>query len=356
MENWMNTSTDKLQSQDGGVLESRGAEDAPLRTLLDVADVVSRHVWLLLAVVGVIAGASVLIAVLSKPKYDAQTTLYYVTSSPGSMWSQTGELARSLGFSVPTAGMQLEVPDIARSRLVRDSLLERRWSPSPGQDSQTLYELWGLAGVEEGKRRERAYRILGKRISCQVSDSGLIRIVVRMETPFLAAEMANSIADVVLSYLREEHTRSASLNRQYIDVRLAEVKGQLTEAEERLKEFREKNRRVEDSPDLMTQEGRMLRDVEVNQQVYLVLKEQSELARIDEIRDTPPLSVLDLAIVPWEKAYPRRVAIVLVGLLLGLVAGMVIVLLCEGSRILTSRGESHARWVAIRDRLRWGRG
>jgi uncharacterized protein involved in exopolysaccharide biosynthesis len=319
--------------------------------LVDVADLITRHLRLFLIITGASVLLSAVLALFAPPKYDSATTLYHVDGGGGGMLLEAGSLARDLGFSVPGVGVALEVPDIAESRMVRDRLLTRSWSVDSHETPVTLYELWGLSGTPEGELRERAHHILAKRISSKVEDSGLVRIVVRMERPSLAADIANAVAAEVMSYLREEHTRSATQNREYVDARLADISKRLAIAEDSLMQFREENRRIEESPELQTEEGRLLRDVEVNQQLYIALREQSELARIEEIRDAPPVCVLDAAVPPWRKAYPRRMTFVIIGAVGGGLVSLLAILVWEGLSLMMAGGASRERLLAIRARL-----
>ena len=55
----------------------------------------------------------------------------------------------------------------------------------------------------------------------------------------------------------------------------------------------------------------MLRSVEVNQQVYITLRQQYELAKIEELKEKPVINILDKAKPAAKKSKPKRVLIVL---------------------------------------------
>jgi len=67
-----------------------------------------------------------------------------------------------------------------------------------------------------------------------------------------------------------------------------------------------------DTPALEMQFARMMRDVEVKRAVYQVLSEQYEQARIQELKNTPTLQVLDWGQVPSVRYRPKRKVIVLI--------------------------------------------
>lgn len=70
--------------------------------------------------------------------------------------------------------------------------------------------------------------------------------------------------------------------------------------------------RFNDAPELEISLARLMRDVEVKRAVFAVLSEQYEQARIQEMKDTPTLQVLDWGRVPTVRSRPRRKAIVII--------------------------------------------
>jgi len=73
-----------------------------------------------------------------------------------------------------------------------------------------------------------------------------------------------------------------------------------------LKEFRERNRRIMDSPQLMLEQERLARDVQINSTVFIELKKQLEVAKIEEIKNIPIINVLDEARPAVARSSPRR--------------------------------------------------
>ncbi|MCW8965805.1 MAG: hypothetical protein OQK82_03830, partial [Candidatus Pacearchaeota archaeon] len=121
----------------------------------------------------------------------------------------------------------------------------------------------------------------------------------------------------------------------WIEVRLSEVQTELEKSEETLKDFREKNRRIADSPELMLEQQRYMRDLEMNNALFIELKKQYEGIKIQEIRDMQVVQVLDHARVPVYKSGPNRKQIVIVAVLLGgflSVAGVFIINFIQSSQ------------------------
>ena len=73
-------------------------------------------------------------------------------------------------------------------------------------------------------------------------------------------------------------------------------------------------------PGLTLEYGRLLREVKVQETLFGLLTEQHESAKIQEVKDTPTIQVLDVAKAPEKKSRPRRL------ILLVIVAGLTAVL------------------------------
>ncbi len=73
-------------------------------------------------------------------------------------------------------------------------------------------------------------------------------------------------------------------------------------------------------PGLALEYGRLLREVKVQETLFGLLTEQHENAKIQEMKDTPTIQVLDVAKAPEKKSRPRRL------ILLAIVAALTAVL------------------------------
>ena len=79
----------------------------------------------------------------------------------------------------------------------------------------------------------------------------------------------------------------------------------MTSSENKLKEFRERNRQVFCTQLLLEQE-RLLRDIAINGTLYGEMRKQYELAKIEEIKNIPVLNVMDRARPNAMKDKPKR--------------------------------------------------
>ena len=92
--------------------------------------------------------------------------------------------------------------------------------------------------------------------------------------------------------------------------------------EEELKIFSERNRGYEESPELYMMYSRLFREVEAKKQVAITLQQQLELARIEEVKQSPILHILDQAEVPARKSAPNRLLFLIVGGIIGMIGSI----------------------------------
>ncbi len=135
----------------------------------------------------------------------------------------------------------------------------------------------------------------------------ILTVTVTMPESQLSADVANKIAESLDKYIRTKRKSFASEQKFYIEKRIEQLNDSLTLAEENLKNFSEQNRMILQSPQLLLERGRLMRNVEILNAVYIELNKQLEVTKIDEIRETPVLNIKEWAKDPIYKAGPARV-------------------------------------------------
>ncbi len=296
------------------------------------ATVVWRHRRLLAALVVVGCVLTLLATFLVRTTYRASSSFVAASALAGkSDVAGLGALEGVAGrFGVRLGGgddLGELFPRILRSRTLLDEVLAR---PLPLRDGgvDSLIAWLDPSGSTPAARRDGALRKLQGRMSAGVdARTGVVTVAVTLTDPVLAAAVANACVAELDAFAGSARRAHSSRQGDFISGRLDEVSTELAAAETTLKEFRERNRRIADSPQLLLQEGRLAREVEVAQRVFMELKAQHEIVKIEEARDVPLVIVLDEAVPPVRKHAPRRlrllVSAAVVFLLIGLVAVVV---------------------------------
>jgi len=82
-------------------------------------------------------------------------------------------------------------------------------------------------------------------------------------------------------------------------------------------------------PEIELELERLAREAELQKNIFELLTEQYELARIAEVRDTPTVELLDPAVPPRKKSSPKRMVIVVSSFFISLLAGVILGFLKE---------------------------
>jgi uncharacterized protein involved in exopolysaccharide biosynthesis len=75
-------------------------------------------------------------------------------------------------------------------------------------------------------------------------------------------------------------------------------------------------------PDISLVMGRLMRAVKLHEEVYALLAQQLEQAKILEAKDTPIVQTLELAYVPTHRSWPKRKLLVIFGFIIGIMVGV----------------------------------
>jgi uncharacterized protein involved in exopolysaccharide biosynthesis len=97
---------------------------------------------------------------------------------------------------------------------------------------------------------------------------------------------------------------------------------------------------------------RRLRDVKYYETVFELLARQFEIAKIDEARDSSIVQVLDAAVEPERRSYPRRTRMVIVAAVLGFFAAVLWALLADALERSRSDPLQAGKLDALRPLLR----
>jgi uncharacterized protein involved in exopolysaccharide biosynthesis len=195
---------------------------------------------------------------------------------------------------------------------VRDS------SSLPPGPSQRLLDVLGVKGKTEAARLEKGVKLLHKRMSVQVDKaSGIITLRVEMPSPGIAADVANGMVATLNTFNLQRKQSQSREQRRFIEERLQSSKEELERAEATLQKFLETNRDYAQSALLLFEERRLERTVQLRQELAIALAKGYDEARIAEVRDTPVLTIVDSAVPPTQKSWPRTWLYALLGGLVG---------------------------------------
>tara|TARA_Y100000588_G_scaffold382229_1_gene469304 strand:+ start:1934 stop:3169 length:1236 start_codon:yes stop_codon:yes gene_type:complete len=289
-------------------------------------------------------------ALLSTPLYTSTVTMYPSQQESSGKLSQLTGMASSFGLDIGgPQNISIKIPDIVKSVSLKRNLIYNKWNTKAFINPVNLIEFWQINNssnftlnpikwlkylfdnspnlYNESIWENIALGILSERIIINENASGLISISIIMEDPQLAADLTNFMYEAIVEFTTNVHSKHAILNREFIAIRKNEVNIALTDAENKLQEFRERNRSISDSPQLQIELERYIRDVQIQTQIYITLQQQYEIARIEEAKETPSVIVIDEGRAPIGKTHPKRKLIVFSSILIGILCSVLYIII-----------------------------
>ena len=135
--------------------------------------------------------------------------------------------------------------------------------------------------------------------------------------PQLSADIANYISNYVIDFVNLEQKRFAEKTKDFTKKRFELSEYDLIASENKLTEFRKIHPRSLDTPELQLERLRLIRDVEVNQEVFVTLRNQLEIAKIEEAKERLFINILDRAEPSINKEHPRTILLLIIFSFLG---------------------------------------
>lgn len=233
-------------------------------------------------------------------------------------------IAAQYGFSLPggDGGFSPEFySELLRTRAMLTRLVDTEFEDvrvrlgmfRPAESrSGTLVDLFDIDHENPRQARELALRRLRDMVSVSTGRfSGTVRFSVTSPTPELSHSIATRILELVHDFDTSRRQSRAAAERRFSEARMEAALAELRATEDSLQAFLQRNRMIQ-SPELQFERDRLQREVSMRQQVYSALAQAYERARIDEVRNTPVVTVIQ---EPHAPVLPNQRRLLLKGLL-----------------------------------------
>lgn len=237
--------------------------------------------------------------------------------------SGLGALAGQFGISAGLGGAQAPVyyADLLESRSILDPILDIPTTTMTDTVPQPLLDRLRIKSRDPQWRRERGVAKLraALRISPDAKTS-VVSLAVDARDPVLAFQIAQALLASLDRFNVSVRRSRARNERDFLEGRVTAAQDDLHVAEEALEGFLAKNRGdTRSSPSLAFRELGLRRKLDMTAARFVDLQRQLDQARVQEVRDTPAITVLDRPNVPARRYRPRRKQVTLVALILGMV-------------------------------------
>ena len=265
---------------------------------------------------------------IQKPVYTSWSTMLIPSNQQSGAISG---LASQFGVNLNSNNQQADLsspvllPEILNSRTFAEKLLKRKFY-STELDKETY--LINILNDEKDKIQDtgfsnsRAISKLDKMINFEQNlNTGISTVYVETHEPKFSMDLALAVLEQLEESNRFYKSQSTYEKTAFIEDRIKSVEKELIFSEKNLKKFNEQNRQIS-SPALQLQLERLNRDVEVQKGIYLTLKQQLELAKIEIIQKASILQVLDRPQIPISPSNVNLKLGLAIAIFIGLIVGI----------------------------------
>ena len=302
-------------------------------TLMDIILVLSRHIKVIIITPTILCTLMIIyVLFFTNLSYTSTAKIMSSSGSGGGGLSQAAGLAAQFGINIPNSQSEPKwvYPEIIKSRTLAKILLKRKFdSIEFGQQKSLLQILtYGNEIPEIGIDTLRIIAVEKLLNMINISEdrkTGILTLSINASEPSLASEINQALIEELDSHQRQYNKSKTSETRQFIDERILNTEKELQIAENKLKNFNDRNRRIENSPALQLEQQRLGREVIVLTGVFTTLKQQLETTKIEEVKESDYVILLDPPEIPIKPIdQNKRMKVILAGLLgigLGIIIG-----------------------------------
>jgi uncharacterized protein involved in exopolysaccharide biosynthesis len=215
--------------------------------------------------------------------------------------AQFSGIAAQLGVSLPGTDLSSSpqfYADLTRSRTLLRGLVDSvRIKTATG--ARTLSEIYRVTAPTSAMLREATVDQLMASIAVAAQQrTGVVQVIVSAPEPDVARLINAALLASVNGFNLNRRKSQAGAERSFVERRLAEARRELRATEERLQAFLQENRTYTGSPQLRFEYDRQSADVSLHQSVVTTLAQLVEQSRVDEVRDTPVITVIEPPVLP----------------------------------------------------------
>lgn len=253
-------------------------------------------------VLGLPIAAAIIVGVISlltARQYVASAS--FMPQEPTTPQLGLSQLASQFGLSLPQASTISPqfYGDLLQSREILRAVVLTQYGDSAPDTAESkfrgnLIEYFRIRSQPADRALMLAMDALRRILFVRTDrNTGIVHFDVVTRYPELSAGVARRFLDLVSDFNLKRRQSQGRAEREFTEQQLAVAKDSLAAAEEALADFYKRNRRFQDSPELVAQEARLQRQVTVRQQLYLTLSQSHAAAKIEEVRNTPVITMIE---------------------------------------------------------------
>lgn len=308
--------------------------------LLEWANVLLGHRGLIIALTVLSGAVAFGLCRSASPLFTAETTV---------MPNREAE-TRSLEklFGIDLGGRSSEILDVFSAsyvssyymELLRSDALLKPLAMKAWENGQTLGAMLKLKEKPTESIERQTLGALRKSLVRVRQDraTGMLTIQCSAPDATVAADMANTLTAALKTFLAIQKTSGTSQLVRLAESRTSEGQIALRQAEQALQNFRDKNRGIENNPQLQMKEKQLQNMVDLQKEIFIKTRSQVEVLRLGEQQPADLILIIQPAEVPLRKSWPPTRNAVAGASLFGLFLATGIAFLRNSIRKMANRG------------------
>ena len=243
-------------------------------------------------------------------------------------------------FSTP-----MGISDLINSTYFIDRLLKNKYFSVNHGEFQPLLSI--LSGKKSKELTKNDILFFSKYLKngIKFNQTGKIAILkVKASEPNLARDLADSVIEEIMKLNSFFYQESSSIKQKYIEKRLMRIKNELWNSELKLVSFLKNNEQL-DSPNLSHRNNQLLRNIEIQKEIFMAMFQQFELATIDAVQSENVIQVLD---PPSHPTINKNIVNAIIsGALLGIVFGLFLSVFYSYFRLISDEEKMKYKKIII---------
>ena len=293
-------------------------------TLLDLLFIFGMRLKLIMFV----TLASIFIAIIyvqfiAEPVFNSISKI--TSSSSKDRQSSAFSFASQFGLNIPNlsqSGPEWVYIDILKSRNLAKSVLNREFYSNQIRRNILIGDFLlrdqNISLMTDAHKEDVGIMMLHKMLDFK-KDIKTNIYTIRVEgadKDFIIAINKAFIEELDL-HQRNYNKSITSETRIFIEDRIKTTRSDLENAEEKLKNFNDRNRRIENSPALQLSQQRLQREVTVLTQVFTTLKQNLETSKIEDLKESTYIIEIDEPFIPLIPISPKKAQVLFIASILG---------------------------------------
>lgn len=278
--------------------------------------------------------SSIIVLFIVEPKYESHAKILPSSGSQSSASGLAG-IAAGFGVALPIDGDQtIFSSDLYASIILSNKFLENILSNSffdhKTKSQKNLKEIIipNKNDISDFEHTKLAVEKLQKTVIKVFKDpkTGIVTIITTTTNREFSRELCEVIVKDLNEFQQNFNIEKAKRKKIFIEKRIEEVETELSKIETELSNFYLSNINYSSSPNLVIELNRIQTKYDVSKGVFITLNQEYETAKIEEVKESEFLKIIDEPSLALRKSSPQRKKVVFMWTLLSIVVSSVIIL------------------------------